>query len=293
MTKQNFILFSLFFIFQINFSQNKIKLELNLHEGDEYIATTKLHSTSEQKVNGETQIVKKEIKNKYRLKILKSNSDSSFYIKLTYTKFHNAFYFNDEIIIFDSDSIGKKDFQQQDTSFLNIGKGANFCISKHGKILIIDSITFINSEKRNKEDIKKIIKAFFIPLPRKSIIKNDFWFSSDTIKEDILNIQNKKYIFTNSTNNTFIINNIAKISSDKTKFKKARNLFIFYNIKGTEKGKIVLDKKTCMINKKDIIQSSLGKSEVKYSNNSGIIFSSPLKIEYVYSIKTKKMKNEN
>ncbi len=288
--KQNIILLTLILFSQINFSQNKVKLELNLHEGDEYIATTKLHSTSEQKVNGETQIVKKEIENKYKLKILNSKSDSSFYIKLTYLKFNNTFHFNDEIIIFDSDSIETQNFQQQDSSFLNIGKSFNFCISKYGKILLIDSITFIKSEKSNKENLKKTLETFFIPLPKKSITKNDFWFYSDTINEDILNIHDKKYTFTNSTNNTFIINNIAKISSDKTKFKKARDLFIFYNIKGTEKGIIILDKKTCMINEKNIIQSSSGKSEVKYSKNSGSVFSSPLKIEYIYSIKTKKIK---
>jgi len=289
--KQNIILLILIIISQISFSQNKVNLELNLQDEDEYLITTKLLSTSEQEVYGEMQTVKKEIEDKYKLKILNTASDSSFYIKLTFTKFRNIFYINDEIIVIDSDSTETQNFSLQDSSFLNIEKGFNFEISKHGNILSIDSITFINSKRKNKAELKRIIANFFIPFPKGKLNLNDFWISNDTIKGNILNIYNKKYIFTKSTDSTFIIDNTAKLSSENNLYKTAADLFIFYYMEGNGNGEIILDKKTGMIIKKNIIQSSSGKSEVKYSKDSGIIFSSPLKIENIISIQTKKISN--
>ena len=67
-------------------SQNKVELNLNFNEGDTFLTKYKLASSSFQEVNGEQQIVKKEISYSLLFNVLPSISDSTFYIKTTYKR---------------------------------------------------------------------------------------------------------------------------------------------------------------------------------------------------------------
>lgn len=287
MQKLFLILLSIIFSTLV-FSQNKEKFQYNLKEGDEYIANTNYISSSEIEVNGETQIVKKEEGFNYNIKVLHYKTDSSFYIKLTCTKIRKVFYIDDETIVLDSDSIENANILQTDSTFINVGKGFNFEISRHGNVILIDSVTASHIANNSN---KEIIKNMFLHFPTNSFSINNSWNENDTIKGDIFNIYNRKHIFTEIKDGTYIIDNIAKISSDKTSYKKAKDLFIFYNMIGTEKGITVLDKNSCMIKEINNTQISEGKSEVRYSKDSGAIFSSPVKIENVFSVKIIKTTN--
>ena len=276
------------------FSQEKISLQLNLQEGNEYISTYKLASSSFQKVYGEQQSVKKNTERKISFKILPPITDSTFYIKATLLKTRYVFDINQDIMVWDSDSFNNNDIILQDASLKNIGEGYNFEITKKGRIISVNKITLRNyAEEKNKlfnsNEIINDLKTFFITLPNKNITNDDFWISNDTIFGEILNIYSIKNTFSASTDSTYILNNFAEISSNKNKAKLINTLHIYFNIKGKHQAETILNKESCMVYEKKIIETSTGKSEIKYSKDSGVIYTSPIKIEKIISIKTIKL----
>lgn len=273
------------------FSQHTTELKLNFNEGNVFRTEYKLASSSFQKVNGEQQIVKKEISYSLLFKVLQAISDSTFYIKATYKRIKHVYDIQGNTSTIDSDSLDMQNISAQDSFLLNVEKGFNFEINKKGKIISIDSISLQNFGAISETLIKKVIDKsalnnIFPKLPNKKLNKNDFWISSDTLKGDIVNVFNKKYIFSENLKNTYLINELADISSNKKKYHKVKSFYVFYRLKGTHKGIVTLYKKSGMIKNAQITESSFGTVEIKYSKDGSSIYSWPMKIENIISVKT-------
>ncbi len=279
------------------FSQNKVEFKLNFNEGDAFLTNFKLESSSFQEVNGEQQIVKKEISYSLHFNVLPSISDSTFYIKTTYKRIKHVFDVQGNVSVIDSDSLAVQNISAQDSFLLNVEKGYNFEINKKGEIISIDSISLqdfdaisrsLINEVRNKDALNYI----FPKLPNKQLHKNDTWIYSDTLKGDIVNIFNKKYTFSEKLEDAYVINELADISSDEENYHEVKSYYVFYKLEGKHKGRTTLYKNSCMVKDANITESSYGTAEIKYSKDGGPVYSWPMRIENSIFVKTIKIKTD-
>jgi len=292
----NYLFFTLF-IFLSNFtniiSQNKVFLSLNLNEGDKFVTNFKHISSSYQEVNNEEQLVKKEISYKLLFTVLPSLTDTTFYIKNTYKRIIHVYNIHGNITVLNSDSIDKKNISVQDSLLLNVNKSFNFEIKKTGEIISIDSIEIRSFDKNNNASNQLIdnnlLNYIFTRLPDKQMREHDTWVCSDTLKGKIINIFNKKKVFSENLENTYVINEFSDIDSDKRKSHEVNSYYIFYKFKGKSKGIISLFKKSCMVKNANYSEISYGTGEIRYSKNGGAIYSWPMKIENSIYIKTTKI----
>jgi len=279
------------------FSQNNVEFKLNFNEGDIFLTNYKLKSSSFQEVNGEQQIVKKEISYSLQFNVLPSISDSTFYIKTTYKRIKHIYDIQGNVSIIDSDSIGMQNISAQDSFLLNVEKGYNFEINKKGKVILVDSINLqdfdaISRSLINEVKGKSALNYIFQKLPNKKLPISDIWIYSDTLKGDIVNVFNKKYIFYENLKDTYIINEFADISSDEENYHEVKSYYVFYKLEGKHKGATTLYKNSCMVKDVNITESSYGTAEIKYSKDGGSVYSWPMRIENSIYVKTIKINTD-
>lgn len=270
-------------------SQNKVKFQLNLQEGNIFNCITKFESIA---ILGDEQVVKNIVFLNYKLKVLPIVVDSTFNIELKVKDIRYIYDINGDTTTLTKQTIAT-DSLQEDTLFNNIGKGFDFEISKLGNIISAKNITY--QTKKNKKfeaiklkDIKNILSKLFIKFPQRTLLENDFWLNDDTLQRGLLKYYDTKNTLITHTNDTYIIDVLAKTSSDYKEPKKVNNFFIYYDLKGEQEGTIALNRETCMINTAKIITFSAGTSEMKYSKEGSIAYSSAIKIKEIFSIEIEK-----
>lgn len=263
---------------------------LNLKVGDEYLCEYTYTAISSQDNDDNTKKLRKTHSYSIIYKVLKQNSDSTFYINGKYKNY--TIVLNNDTVIHNTNSTNYTKYNKQVNNF---NKGFNFEITKKSKINLIDSITFSNYFENNntnktKSEIKELLSLTFVKLPETKFNIGKSWENKvDTTKTEILNIFNKKYTLKNIDKENIEIEENAKISSNNTKAKKVKSLFIFYNLKGEHKGMISLNNKSFFLKEANYTEFVIGNTEVKYSKNSGTIFSTKMLINNSIHIKTTKI----
>jgi len=300
--RNSVLIFLVFTNITFGFSQTAVELKLNLKKGDTYIIENNIISETIQDIMGEKQEIKKNDFFQYYFSVVKQTSDSSYYIKITYKRFKSIIEAQNQIEIFDTDSIN--DNSPLSRFFLSfINKSFYFETNLKGKILKIDSfdnvfnLDLIKDLDENTKEVlkkqfgKKAIKEMTLTsrFPVKKIQEKETWSFNDTVNINILNIFNSIHKLQEITKDTYIVNRTAEIFTDKNKSLKINNIFINYDMTGKSVGSDVLFKNSCMIKESVTTQHISGTVGMKYSESSETAYTWPIEITNKIFVKAYKI----
>ncbi|MCF6364880.1 MAG: DUF6263 family protein [Bacteroidales bacterium] len=299
--KQFFLTF-LLFAYIAGVSQNKTELRLKLKKGDAFIVENKIESLTEQIIMGQKEIIKKKDFITYLFFVNANPNDSTYHIKVTYKRIRTEIENQDNVSVFDSDSIVEDSPLSYYLSTI-INKSFYVEINARGEILKIDSLNNVfklDSVNELDESSKTMLKKRFgeemikrispvSKFPIKSVQEKESWKTSDTIKVNILKVYNTICTLKEITNDTYTINHTSNIFTDKNDGLNTNGIFLNYDMEGKSAGTYTLFKNSCMVKESYATQHIKGTAGMKYSESSESAFTWPIEITNIISVKTYKI----
>jgi len=296
--------FSIFlFNFQFSHSQNPSHFELHLTKGDSFNVEIIEASDTEQLVMGEEQKIKKTDSYSFLLSLDSLPTDSSYYFRATYKHFKSVFDRDDYSEVFDTDSISNT--LNPEISFFRslIGKSFFFEIDKTGNVLKFEnlenifrssSIIELNQrsgvmlqKKYGSECIQNTVFSLKFPEEKKLQVNN--WLIADTAYSGILKICDRSVIVTEETDSICNTTIKANILTDPNIHIKTNNVYIVYNMAGKQSGTVDLYRRSCFLKQSYQKQYISGSAGMKYSVNSGLAYTWPIKITNTITCKVTKI----
>ncbi|WP_020527833.1 DUF6263 family protein [Flexithrix dorotheae] len=265
----------IFFLGQSSHILKKYKIELNLKKGDSYKLEMVTSQDISQEVMGQSQNMKQTIAMVYLFEVMGGDKKVGYDIKITY----------DQLKFTQDGSMGKIEFDSQNPDeevhplamgySVLAGKSFNLKMDRIGKISQIEGIDKImedmlkrleNVNEEQKEELAKNLRQqfgnealqanfdqMFGFYPEKPVKIGDSWSKQSKIKSGFALTLDNTWTLADVKNNEYLIeiNSTCKTTDDSEPL-KIQGAQITYNLEGTQKGTVTLEKSSG-INKKGLL----------------------------------------
>ncbi|GEM_PF-2607312 len=280
----------IFFTFNLS-AQNKFDNQINIINGDTFLIRRNIISVTTQDIMGTQQSIKKEETIFGELVVKESKSVDTFIYELCFKKKKSKIVSEGLNFEYNTDSINSDDIQTKvyqtiinkpvqirQTRLGNIVYTANLdSVFQFNYLTEADENLLIQIRSSVLEEIKKLLTEFLIPANNKQV--GTKWVETDTITIGIYDYFNRRYDYLSDNDGIKQVYKQADITTNPENTVYLGRVYIQYSLNGEQIVKNLYSKQTGTLNESVITESIIGKSGMKYADNTDVIYSWPLQIE--------------